>query len=188
MTGFRFISGSATKPLGGFEPYGTCCGFPGASSTKFRGSSVRTHRVRAARELGVQQGPIIAERERSRADRAHAIADVRDRSFQLYLQAEEAHNFTCRCANLTSRSPAAFSQNGDTRSPDANSSWRQPAPNSINEGHALVPERHGKSRGRRRRQAGKKPPPLGAVLQKDRSCVKRRTKTVLSNSRIKRVA
>ncbi|RNC42798.1 putative acid phosphatase [Trypanosoma cruzi] len=95
---------------------------------------------------------------------------------------------TCRRASLTLRSPTAFFQNGDTRSPDANSSWRRPAPNPINEGHALVPERRGESRERRRRRAGKKPPPPGAVLQKDQSRVKIRPKTASPNSRIKRVA
>ncbi|RNC51912.1 putative retrotransposon hot spot (RHS) protein [Trypanosoma cruzi] len=64
---------------------------------------------------------------------------------------------TYRCANLTLRPPAAFLQNENTRSPDANSSWRQSAPNSTNERHALSQERRSDPRGRRRRRAGKKP-------------------------------
>ncbi|RNC32319.1 hypothetical protein TcCL_Unassigned05082, partial [Trypanosoma cruzi] len=45
----------------------------------------------AARELGHQQGPITAERERINFDYANAVADVQNRNAQLNSQLQEAH-------------------------------------------------------------------------------------------------
>ncbi|RNC36821.1 putative acid phosphatase [Trypanosoma cruzi] len=95
---------------------------------------------------------------------------------------------TYRRADLTLRSPAAFLQNENARSPGANSSWRRPAPNHRNERHASALERRSKPRGRRRRRAGEKPPPLGEVLQMDLSRVKIRPKMALQKNRVRRVA
>ncbi|ESS54910.1 amino acid transporter [Trypanosoma cruzi Dm28c] len=47
----------------------------------------------AARELGVQQGLIIAGGQRLSTDHANAVAGVADRSAQLYSRVEEAHNY-----------------------------------------------------------------------------------------------
>ncbi|EKF38961.1 hypothetical protein MOQ_000822 [Trypanosoma cruzi marinkellei] len=89
---------------------------------------------------------------------------------------------TYRCAYLALRSPAAFLQNEIARLRDANRSCRRPAPNSRNEGHALVQTRRSKPRGRRRRRAGKKPPPLGEFRQVDPSRVKVRPEMALSKT------
>ncbi|RNF11005.1 amino acid transporter, partial [Trypanosoma cruzi] len=51
----------------------------------------------AARELGVQQGLIIAGSQRLITDYTNAVADVADRSAQLYSQVEEAHNHLSAC-------------------------------------------------------------------------------------------
>ncbi|KAF8288619.1 hypothetical protein TcBrA4_0006500 [Trypanosoma cruzi] len=47
---------------------------------------------RAARELGIQQGLLIPEKERLSAEYAHATAEVQNRSSQLHSRVEEAHN------------------------------------------------------------------------------------------------
>ncbi|RNC56223.1 putative acid phosphatase [Trypanosoma cruzi] len=84
--------------------------------------------------------------------------------------------------------PATIWENRSVRSPDANSSWRQPAPGSRNERHALTQERRSKPNGRRRRRARMKPPPPGEALQMDPSRVKIRPKTALLNSSVRRGA
>ncbi|EKF28519.1 hypothetical protein MOQ_007731 [Trypanosoma cruzi marinkellei] len=75
----------------GSRSYWTYGESPGASNAEFREPSASAH-YGAARELGVQQGLITAERERLNADHAHAIADVQNRNAQLNWQIEKAHN------------------------------------------------------------------------------------------------
>ncbi|ESS55361.1 hypothetical protein TCDM_13175 [Trypanosoma cruzi Dm28c] len=56
---------------------------------------------RAARELGHQQGPITAERERLNFDYANAVAEVQNRNAQLNSQFQEAHhNLSVRESNI----------------------------------------------------------------------------------------
>ncbi|ESS62932.1 surface protease GP63 [Trypanosoma cruzi] len=74
-----------------------------------------------------------------------------------------------------------------SRSPDANSSWRQPVPNYRNERHALAPEKRSEPRGRRRRRSGKKPPPPGEARQTDPPRVKIRPKMAVLNGSVRRV-
>ncbi|KAF8286127.1 glycine dehydrogenase [Trypanosoma cruzi] len=55
----------------------------------------------AARELGHQQGPITAERDRLNFDYANAVADVQNRNAQLNSQFQEAHiNLSVRESNI----------------------------------------------------------------------------------------
>ncbi|RNC34671.1 putative retrotransposon hot spot (RHS) protein [Trypanosoma cruzi] len=70
-----------------------------------------------------------------------------------------------------------------SRSPDANSSWWRPAPDYRNERRALAPEKRSEPRGRRRRRAGKKLPPLGEARQMDLSRVKIRPEMASPNNR-----
>ncbi|RNC35396.1 amino acid transporter [Trypanosoma cruzi] len=62
MAVLRLVSGNIAKHWEDTKYCGTYCESPGASGTKFRGTNAPAHRVCAARELGVQQGLIIAER------------------------------------------------------------------------------------------------------------------------------
>ncbi|RNF14721.1 helicase-like protein [Trypanosoma cruzi] len=84
--------------------FGICHQTPGDSTLTGHLANSRTPQVsncetqviltvmRAARELGVQQGLLIAERERLSNDCAYAAVDMRNRSVQLNSQTEEAHN------------------------------------------------------------------------------------------------
>ncbi|RNC52440.1 hypothetical protein TcCL_ESM10328 [Trypanosoma cruzi] len=89
------------QTMGGHNPHRTCCESPGASNTKFRDSSAPAHRVGVARELGVHQWLIMAERGRSITDYAPAIADARNRNGQPNSQVEEArNNLSARESNI----------------------------------------------------------------------------------------
>ncbi|RNC34437.1 hypothetical protein TcCL_Unassigned02779 [Trypanosoma cruzi] len=92
MTGLRLVSGNIAMHWEESTVAGTLRVVVGLKHLISRFECSCPSCVCAARELGVQQGLIIAERERLSAEYAIAIADLQNRNAELHSLVEEADN------------------------------------------------------------------------------------------------
>ncbi|KAF8283422.1 hypothetical protein TcBrA4_0054770 [Trypanosoma cruzi] len=117
----------------------------------------------AARELGHQQGPITAERERLNFDYVNAVAEVQNRNAQLNSQFQESHhNLLVRESTIAGAGNQVLELRQQLEAARAQLREREfnfgGSPlNSRNGRHAIM---HNNPRYMRRRRGGTRPPPL----------------------------